>query len=163
MKNFLFFFFGVQWTIFLGLPAQKCLSLIIFQFTYQVLNLLMRPKDILVKKPVLQWTALDVAVWVRSLGNWCQGYDERFKESGIDGKNLLSLSESDLENILNINTSFHRRTLINEIESLRNLGVKSPTDFWEYKVPVSYYFWVLCGGMIMLLRITLRRLERVFS
>lgn len=105
----------------------------IIMFTYQVLNLLMRPKDILVKKPVLQWTALDVAVWVRSLGNWCQGYDERFKESGIDGKNLLSLSESDLENILNINTSFHRRTLINEIESLRNLGVKSPTDFWEYK------------------------------
>ena len=108
----------------------------IFQFAYQVLNLFMKPKDILVEKTVLQWTADDVAKWVSSLGRWTrtQGYDKRFHNEKINGNLLLSLSESDLENSLGIDVSFHRRTLIKEIETLRHLGVKSPTDIWEYKV-----------------------------
>lgn len=88
----------------------------------------------LTKKTVLQWTAEDVAKWVSSLGNWTQGYDKHFQDEGIDGNLLLSLSESDLEKSLNIKVSFHRRTFIKEIETLRNLGVKPPTDIWEYKV-----------------------------
>lgn len=105
----------------------------VIMFAYQVLNLFMKPKDILVEKTVLQWTAEDVAKWVNSLGNWTQGYDKRFYDENIDGNLLLSLSESDLEMSLDIDVSFHRRTLMKEIETLRNLGVKSPTDIWEYK------------------------------
>lgn len=107
----------------------------IIMFAYQVLNLFMKPKDILVEKTVLQWTAEDVAKWVSSLGSWTrtQGYDKRFHDEKINGNLLLSLSESDLENSLGIDVSFHRRTLIKEIETLRHLGVKSPTDIWEYK------------------------------
>ncbi|KAK2571772.1 Bifunctional apoptosis regulator [Acropora cervicornis] len=105
----------------------------VIMFAYQVLNLFMKPKDILVEKTVLQWTAEDVAKWVSSLGNWTQGYEKRFYNEKIDGNLLLSLSESDLEMSLDIDVSFHRRTLIKEIETLRNLGVKSPTDIWEYK------------------------------
>ena len=111
----------------------------IFQFAYQVLNLFMKPKDILVEKTVLQWTAEDVAKWVSSLGNWSQGYDKRFYDEQIDGNLLLSLSESVLEMSLDIDVSFHRRTLMKEIETLRNLGVKSPTDIWEYKVFHPHY------------------------
>ena len=95
----------------------------------------MRPKDLLIKKSVLHWSALDVAKWVESLGDWAQGYDQRFQGAGIDGNLLLSLSENDLERPpLSIGVSYHRRVLIKEIETLQNLGVKPPTDIWEYKV-----------------------------
>lgn len=95
----------------------------------------MRPKDLLVKKSVLHWSALDVAKWVESLGDWAQGYEERFQRAGIDGNLLLSLSEFDLERPpLSIDVSYHRRALIKEIETLQTLGVKLPTDLWEYKV-----------------------------
>ena len=72
---------------------------------------------------------------MRSLGSWAQGYDEKFLTAGIDGNLLLSLSEYDLEHSpLNMKPSYHRRAFLKEIENLRTLGVKSPTDVWEYKV-----------------------------
>lgn len=83
---------------------------------------------------MLRWTAVDVAKWVASLGNWAQEYDERFESAGIDGNLLLSLSELDLEHSLSIDVTYHRRALMKEIETLRNLGVRPPRDLWEYKV-----------------------------
>jgi len=106
----------------------------IAMFTYQVLSLLMGQKDPLVRKSVLRWTSLEVAKWVGSLGDWAQGYDKRFETAGIDGNVLLSLSEHDLERPpLSIDVTYHRRVLVKEIETLRILGVKPPTDLWEYK------------------------------
>lgn len=103
-------------------------------FTYQVLSLFMGQKESLVRKSVLRWSTLDVAKWVETLGDWAQGYDERFQAAGIDGNLLLSLSEYDLERSpLNIEISYHKRALLKEIEILRTLGVKPPTDLWEYK------------------------------
>ena len=95
----------------------------------------MGQKESLVRKSVLRWSTLDVAKWVETLGDWAQGYDERFQAAGIDGNLLLSLSEYDLERSpLNIEISYHKRALLKEIEILRTLGVKPPTDLWEYKV-----------------------------
>ena len=95
----------------------------------------MGQKDPLVRKSVLRWSVQDVAKWVGSLGDWAQGYDERFQTAGIDGNLLVSISEFDLERSpLSIGISYHRRALIKEIEALRTLGVKPPTDLWEYKV-----------------------------
>lgn len=103
-------------------------------FTYSVLNLFVGNKESLVRKSVLRWGTTDVVKWVRSLGSWAQGYDEKFLTAGIDGNLLLSLSEYDLEHSpLNMKPSYHRRAFLKEIENLRTLGVKSPTDVWEYK------------------------------
>ena len=100
-----------------------------------MLNLFVGNKESLVRKSVLRWGTTDVVKWVRSLGSWAQGYDEKFLTAGIDGNLLLSLSEYDLEHSpLNVKPSYHRRAFLKEIENLRTLGVKSPTDVWEYKV-----------------------------
>ena len=100
-----------------------------------MLNLFVGNKESLVRKSVLRWGTTDVVKWVRSLGSWAQGYDEKFLTAGIDGNLLLSLSEYDLEHSpLNMKPSYHRRAFLKEIENLRTLGVKSPTDVWEYKV-----------------------------
>lgn len=95
----------------------------------------MGQKDPLVRKSVLRWSREDVAKWLGSLGDWAEGYDDRFQAAGIDGNLLLSLSEYDLEDPpLSIAVSYHRRALIKELETLKTLGVKPPTDLWEYKV-----------------------------
>jgi len=97
-------------------------------------------KDPLVKKSVPSWSTQDVVKWLGSLGDWTQEYDERFQAAGIDGNLLLSLSEYDLEiPPLSIAVSYHRRALIKELENLKTLGVKPPTDLWEYKVWYPYY------------------------
>ena len=94
-------------------------------------------RDPLVRKPVLKWSTEDVAKWLASLGDWAEGYDDRFQAAGIDGNLLFSLSEYDLETPpLNIVVSYQRRALIKELEALKALGVKAPTDLWEYKVHV---------------------------
>ncbi|KAL9957563.1 hypothetical protein ACROYT_G039206 [Oculina patagonica] len=107
----------------------------IAMFTYQVLSLLMGHKDPLVRKSVLRWSTQDVVKWLGGLGDWTQGYEDRFQAAGIDGNLLLSLSEYDLETPpLSIDVSYHRRALLKELETLKTLGVKPPSDLWEYKV-----------------------------
>ena len=89
----------------------------------------------LVRKPVLEWTPEDVALWVGSLGPWAKDYESRFLASGIDGNLLIDMNEKDLEQYpLSISFSPHRRALLKESENLRSHGMKIPTDFWQYKV-----------------------------
>ncbi|KAJ7386281.1 hypothetical protein OS493_010686 [Desmophyllum pertusum] len=127
----------------------------IAMFTYQVLSLFMGQKDPLVRKSVLRWSREDVAKWLGSLGDWAEGYDDRFQAAGIDGNLLLSLSEYDLEDPpLSIAVSYHRRALIKELETLKTLGVKPPTDLWEYKAAYPVRAMLLLWGLREFPRLT---------
>lgn len=127
----------------------------ITMFIYQVLSMFTGQRDPLVRKPVLKWSTEDVAKWLASLGDWAEGYDDRFQAAGIDGNLLFSLSEYDLETPpLNIVVSYQRRALIKELEALKALGVKAPTDLWEYKAAYPVRAMLLLWGLREFPRLT---------
>lgn len=127
----------------------------IVMFIYHVLSLFMGQRDPLVRKPVVKWSTQDVAKWLESLGDWAKGYSDRFQDAGIDGNLLLSLSEYDLETPpLNVVVSYHRRVLLKELEALKALGVKRPSDLWEYKTAYPVRAILLLWGLREFPRLT---------
>lgn len=115
----------------------------------------MGQRDPLVRKPVVKWSTQDVAKWLESLGDWAKGYSDRFQDAGIDGNLLLSLSEYDLETPpLNVVVSYHRRVLLKELEALKALGVKRPSDLWEYKTAYPVRAILLLWGLREFPRLT---------
>ena len=89
----------------------------------------------LVHKPIEAWSPDDVSNWVSSLGPWSKEIQaKKFQELGINGKILKSLTDSGLEDLLEIKKAYLRESLLSEIEHLKILGYKAPTELWEYKV-----------------------------
>lgn len=43
-------------------------------------------QDHLVHKPVMKWTAKEVAVWLEQLGQWTTVYKDRFLEEEVNGR-----------------------------------------------------------------------------
>lgn len=94
----------------------------------------------LVHKPLEAWSPRDVSTWVAGLGPWSREINSRkFEELGINGKILKSMTDNGLENLLEIEKSYLRQSLLSEIEHIRLLGFKAPTEFWEYKVCLIVY------------------------
>ena len=99
----------------------------------------------LITKPISAWTPDDVYVWVGEQGPWARGtYDIKFRAAGIDGTLLTKMTEEDLEGPpINMELKLHRRVLLTGIKHLSLRGVKTPSDFWEYKV-------LFCGFLLVL-------------
>ena len=51
----------------------------------------------------------------------------------------MALTDEDLEVILKPVNDLHQRAFQLSLFSLRELGVKPPTDIWQYRVRSSYY------------------------
>ena len=68
---------------------------------------------------VLQWSVGDVEVWVRNLDGGVNVYSGAFVRNHIKGRDLLDLTENDLEDHLNIKSIGHRKLLINAINELK--------------------------------------------
>jgi len=89
----------------------------------------------LIHKPIESWSPTDVSNWVATLGSWSREIDpQRFQELGINGNILKSMTDSGLEELLNIKKPYLRQSLLSEIEHVKRVGFKAPTEFWEYKV-----------------------------
>ncbi|XP_032237003.1 bifunctional apoptosis regulator [Nematostella vectensis] len=124
-----------HWAVF----TIKCVAIAagcvgILMFVYDTLAMILTSTEPLVSKPVTSWTPEDVSKWVAGLGPWTKGYGQKFLDSGINGMVLVSLTETDLEDPpLEMKVAIHRRALIQALEGVKNLGVKPPSDLWEYK------------------------------
>ena len=68
-------------------------------------------------KNPLSWTASDVGLWLSSIN--CSGAREIFKFHGIDGKDLLQLSDLDLRVDLKFKRVHDRKYLLRKITELR--------------------------------------------
>ncbi|XP_033105065.1 bifunctional apoptosis regulator-like isoform X2 [Anneissia japonica] len=113
------------------------LTLVLIYVVYILWNWRSSDQDLLVHKPVGKWSPVDVASWVSGLGEWAHSqYSQVFLDNAIDGKLLMTLSEEDLESKpISIENNLHRRAILQSVETLRLIGTKRPTDFWEYKLP----------------------------
>ncbi|XP_033105064.1 bifunctional apoptosis regulator-like isoform X1 [Anneissia japonica] len=111
------------------------LTLVLIYVVYILWNWRSSDQDLLVHKPVGKWSPVDVASWVSGLGEWAHSqYSQVFLDNAIDGKLLMTLSEEDLESKpISIENNLHRRAILQSVETLRLIGTKRPTDFWEYK------------------------------
>ena len=67
---------------------------------------------------ILQWSIAEVKSWLKSL-DFIQ-YMKKFEELGIDGKLLLEITETDLQNDLNIQIRLHRLKILDSIKSLKS-------------------------------------------
>jgi hypothetical protein len=68
---------------------------------------------------VLTWTCSDVGHWLERLG--CPQFRDSFSSNLVDGKMLLTLTESDLETHLGVTNKLHQRRLLFEIANLKNI------------------------------------------
>jgi arabinogalactan endo-1,4-beta-galactosidase len=50
-----------------------------------------------VKKPIAEWSVVDVESWVRGLGPWTREHVTVFAENEIDGPLVLALTDRDLQ------------------------------------------------------------------
>lgn len=91
-------------------------------------------QDHLVHKPVMKWTAKEVAVWLEQLGQWTTVYKDRFLEEKVNGRLLLTLGEEEFSKPpFNIERELHRKVILMELDNVKTLGVKPPQNLWEYK------------------------------
>ncbi|XP_012677967.1 bifunctional apoptosis regulator [Clupea harengus] len=91
-------------------------------------------QELLVSKPVSNWSPEDVALWLEHLGPWAALYRDSFDTEQVNGRLLTLLDEEELSrppySVLN---QAHRRAILEELERVRALGVKPPQNLWEYK------------------------------
>ncbi|XP_071953380.1 bifunctional apoptosis regulator-like [Antedon mediterranea] len=111
------------------------LTLLLIYIVYILWNWRSSDHDLLIHKPVCKWSVVDVSTWVSSLGVGAHSqYSQVFMDNAINGEVLLSMSDSVLQAApFNIDNSFHRQAILRSLNTLREIGTKSPTDFWEYK------------------------------
>ncbi|XP_052069767.1 bifunctional apoptosis regulator-like [Mytilus californianus] len=101
--------------------------------------------DLLTKKHVRQWTVEDVNAWLSSMP-WTESYRDNFINKSIDGRLLVALNEEGLTSILNISVPLHKAAILTAIDSLRETGMKHPSDLWEYKsIHPGYALFLLYG------------------
>lgn len=70
------------------------------------------------KKPITSWTISDVLAWLSSLKMQAH-CSLSFEENEIDGFLLVSASEMDLENHLNVDSRVARKKLVQQIKKIR--------------------------------------------
>ncbi|XP_063055788.1 bifunctional apoptosis regulator-like isoform X3 [Engraulis encrasicolus] len=91
-------------------------------------------QELLVSKPVSSWSPEDVTLWLEHLGPWASLYQESFHTEQVNGRLLTLLDEEELSrppfSVLN---QAHRRAILEELQRVRELGVKPPQNLWEYK------------------------------
>ncbi len=63
------------------------------------------------------WKCADVSAWLQA--NELSQHVEAFKAHSVDGKLLLTLTESDMYSVLNIVSPLHRKKLAMAIAELR--------------------------------------------
>jgi hypothetical protein len=68
-------------------------------------------------KAVAQWTASDVANWLRSIGPAYIGYASTFESNAIHGPALRAINEELLAQ-LGVNSALHRHRILTDIKSL---------------------------------------------
>ncbi|XP_051994020.1 bifunctional apoptosis regulator-like [Xyrauchen texanus] len=90
--------------------------------------------DALIRKPISRWNADDVNLWVEHLGPWTNQYRETFHRGRIKGSLLTRLGDEELSAApFRIENPSHRRVILEEIQRIKDLGVKLPQNLWEYK------------------------------
>ncbi|XP_070580002.1 bifunctional apoptosis regulator-like [Ptychodera flava] len=92
--------------------------------------------NMLVRKPVSKWTPEEVSEWIAGLGTWSRenNFPQKFLDSKVNGRLLLGITEEDLRNPpFEIGVNLYVRTIMYELKTVKDLGVKPPKDLWEYK------------------------------
>ncbi|XP_044160455.1 bifunctional apoptosis regulator-like [Bufo gargarizans] len=93
-----------------------------------------REHDLLVHKPVSEWTPEEVVIWLEQLGPWTSHYKDRFLSGRVNGRLLLVLAEDEFsKEPYSIESTSHRKVIIMELEKVKTLGEKPPQNLWEYR------------------------------
>ncbi|XP_030635783.1 bifunctional apoptosis regulator [Chanos chanos] len=91
-------------------------------------------RELLVTRPLSQWTETGVALWLQHLGPWTSPYRERFAREQVNGRLLTLLGEEELSKPpYSIENLSHRRAVLQELQRVKELGLKPPHNLWEYK------------------------------
>ncbi|XP_061778811.2 bifunctional apoptosis regulator-like isoform X2 [Nerophis lumbriciformis] len=98
--------------------------------------------DLLVSKPVSQWTPAEVVFWLENLGPWANLYREPFLQESVNGRLLLMMEEEELRKPpYSIQNQAHRRTVLTELYRVKSQGLSSPQNLWEYKTEPCWEQW----------------------
>ena len=79
---------------------------------------------VLKKNDVPQWTIDDVSQWLNLACKMDQNLIQLFKRHCVDGYTLLQIKEYDLEMYMKIESLGHRKNIIRNINTLRNIWFK---------------------------------------
>lgn len=101
--------------------------------------------DLLVNKPINKWTTSDVSYWLNDLG--LHSYQTSFEQHAVNGRMLLEVQDSEIEELFGIHNKLHKRTLINALGYAKAYGVKPPSTLWEYKALYPGYTTFLLYAM----------------
>ena len=82
-------------------------------------------------KPLETWSIEEVGDWLDHLG--LNSYQSVFAEKNMTGQSLLELKSSDLALMFYMHNPTHQTILIEAINSVKELDIHLPADFWEYK------------------------------
>jgi len=86
-----------------------------------------------------KWTPLQTSYFISSFPE-LSIYSEKFTTEHITGEVLIGLTEDDLKNSIGIQILGHRRTLLNEIQRLKNpdqSNLKSESEFQKVKIEIT--------------------------
>ncbi|XP_008435691.1 bifunctional apoptosis regulator [Poecilia reticulata] len=120
-----FFFSGV-------LTALTCVAVMVLVYHWG--SGVLEQHDLLISKPVSNWTPEEVGSWLEQLGPWTENYRRVFQVENVNGRLLLMLGDEDLvKPPFNMENQTHRRAVLAELERVKALGVKPPQNLWEYK------------------------------
>lgn len=124
-----FFFSGV-------LAALACVAVMVLLYHWS--GGMVEQHELLVSKPVSQWTLEEVVSWLEHLGPWAQLYREAFLQENVNGRLLLMLGDEELQKPpYAIENPAHRRAVLAELGRVQALGIKPPQNLWEYKAANS--------------------------
>nr|XP_061778810.1 bifunctional apoptosis regulator-like isoform X1 [Nerophis lumbriciformis] len=120
--------------------ALSCVAvlLLLYQWSSSGEATTQQEPDLLVSKPVSQWTPAEVVFWLENLGPWANLYREPFLQESVNGRLLLMMEEEELRKPpYSIQNQAHRRTVLTELYRVKSQGLSSPQNLWEYKAANS--------------------------
>ncbi|KAK3586569.1 hypothetical protein CHS0354_001155 [Potamilus streckersoni] len=116
-----------------GFCSGLCFAIAIIVIVYLSWYWRSSDKELLIYKPVSQWDEKDVKDWMASLGSWTDQYQYMIKEKSLVGSLLLGIDNQTIHESLNVTNRLHAGALLNAIATLKDKGVKRPSDLWEFK------------------------------
>ncbi|WAQ96236.1 BFAR-like protein [Mya arenaria] len=130
-----------------GFCGGICLALTVVVVVYLSWYWQSSDQDLLVHKPLVKWSVEDVDQWFTDMGSWTLEYARIVRESNINGNLMLQLDEDTLVSTFNVTDPLHRKALFNSIATIKERGVKPPSNLWEFKALYPGWALLLLYGM----------------